>query len=193
MALQAEGVRHRLEPPGEHPAWRVWVKVDEAIEGRRVLTEFERENTPIATPRVEAELSTWNVGLFFAVLCIVVQLATGPRDPHLAWFAKGSADAALIVAGQWWRALCALTLHAGLGHAFGNAAAGWLLMEAVARRLGPGRTSALTLLAGLVGNLLTAQVMRRSFESIGASTAVFGVLGAATVLQAFLRVRRGWI
>jgi membrane associated rhomboid family serine protease len=169
------------------------VRAGEESQGRSVLSSFESENQQRPTSQEAPALATGSVGLLFVVLCVVGQLATGARDAQVVWFAKGSAEASRILAGEWWRCATALTLHADLAHALGNAASGWLLLEAVARRIGPGRTALLALLAGVGGNALTALVVRGHFDSIGASTAVFGVLGAATMLQAFLRVRRGWL
>lgn len=194
LALQAEGIRHRLErPEGEGGAWRLWVRGGEGPEAERALAEFEAENGPPQAAPEAPPHPTVAVGLLFAVLCVAGQLATGPRDAHVLWFARGSADAARILGGEWWRCLTAITLHADLQHALGNAASGWLLLDSVARRIGGGRAALLALLAGAASNALTANVARASFESIGGSTAVFGALGAATALQAFLRVRRGWL
>ena len=132
-------------------------------------------------------------GLLFAVLCVAGQVATGPRDEGLVWFARGTADAARILHGEPFRALTALTLHADLGHAVGNAAAGWFLLDAIARRVGPAWAAWLGLCAGLLGNLATAGVARTGYFSIGASTAVFGALGGLTALQLVSRRRKGWI
>ncbi len=129
----------------------------------------------------------------FAALCLAGQLATGPRDEELAWFRRGTADAAAILHGEWWRCATALTLHADLAHAAGNALCGFILIDALARRLGPAWTAWLVLIAGIIGNLLTALVMRTQHFSIGASTAVFGALGALTGVQLLARTRSGFV
>jgi membrane associated rhomboid family serine protease len=96
-----------------------------------------------------------------------------------------------MVGGEWWRAATALTLHADAGHAAGNAVALGLLLWALARRLGPGPATWLALGAGLAGNAATALVTRGGHLSVGASTAVFGALGALTVLHA--PRRQAWL
>jgi rhomboid protease GluP len=184
-AARAAGQGERL--------WRLWVRAEDEARGRALLAAWsQEERAPLRAP----EPAAWEgakPGLLFAVLCIAGQLATGPRDEGLVWFARGTADAARILHGEAWRALTALTLHADLGHALGNAACGWFLLHAVSRRVGPAWAAWLALLSGLAGNLLTAMVAKSNYLSIGASTAVFGVLGALTALQTLSRRRRGWI
>jgi hypothetical protein len=41
---------------------------------------------------------------------------TGPREPGAIWFDRGSASAQQILAGEVWRTVTALTLHADLAH-----------------------------------------------------------------------------
>jgi membrane associated rhomboid family serine protease len=78
-----------------------------------------------------------------------------------------------VMAGEWWRAVTALTLHADAPHVGGNAVAIGVLMTAVCWHLGPGLGAWLLLLAGAAGNLLTAAVHGGGHSSVGASTAVF--------------------
>ena len=93
-----------------------------------------------------------------AVLLLAAYVVMGPRDTAepTAWFRAGSASAELIVRGQWWRAVTALTLHADLLHLFGNAVASVIFVTAVGRWLGAGIGAWLILLAGAGGNLITA-------------------------------------
>ena len=215
LVLGAEGVRHRLASQGDGDsgpeeaaanqgpaeaagagsrAWSLWVRDEDAARGEALLTAWAAENRGAKAPPEPPSWEGPKPGLLFAVLAIAGQVATGPRDQSLAWFARGSADAARIAAGDWWRCLTALTLHADLGHALGNAACGWFLLDAVARRVGPAWAAWLALAAGVLGNTLTAAAAARTGHlSIGASTAVFGALGTLTALQLLSRRRRGWI
>jgi membrane associated rhomboid family serine protease len=182
---QAAGQGERL--------WRIWVRTEDEARGLALLSRWSDENRASQRPPEPAAWDGANPGLLFAVLCVAGQVATGPRDEGLVWFARGTADAARILHGEPWRTLTALTLHADLGHAVGNAACGWFLFDAVARRVGPAWAAWLGLCAGLLGNVATAALARSGYFSIGASTAVFGALGALTALQTLSRRRRGWI
>src|SRR5256886_3201472 len=114
--------------------------------------------------------------LFRSLLLIGFFAVTGPRTRHSAWFARGSAATDRIVAGEWWRTVTALTLHADASHLLGNAAASVVLVGAVSRELGPGLGLWLVLLAGAGGNALTAVAHSAHHASVGASTAIFGAI-----------------
>jgi rhomboid protease GluP len=59
----------------------------------------------------------------------------------------------------------------------------------LARRIGPAAAAWISLGSGALGNALTAVVVRRGYVSVGASTAVFGMLGALAMLQVVVRRR----
>src|SRR5262249_36887881 len=120
-----------------------------------------------------------------------IYVRTGPESPGSPWFDRGSADAAAILRGEWWRSVTALTLHADAGHVAGNAVLGGLLLALLARSVGPGVASVLMLLSGVGGTFAAATLIRHDFVSIGASTAVFGALGALAALPR--ESRRVWM
>jgi len=95
----------------------------------------------------------------------------------------GDADAGLIVDGEWWRALTALTLHGDYAHLFSNLIAGAFLGMVLSQVLGSGLAWLLILLAGGLGNGLSALFQPADHMAIGASTAVFGALGILVVLM----------
>jgi len=157
------------------------------------VAAFERENplpapAPAAVPWTPGSIAA---GLAFFLSLLALHVWTGPPAADSAWFARGSADAEAILRGEWWRIVTALTLHADAGHAAGNALLGGLLLAWLSRSLGSGIAGAVVLLAGAAGTLEAAILVRRDFISIGASTAVFGALGALAA-QPRLR-RRAWI
>ena len=92
-------------------------------------------------------------------------------------------------AGEWWRAVTALTLHLDHGHLIGNLLAGMAIGTLAAQLLGPGLAWLAILLAGTLGNLLAALLRAPDHTAIGASTAVFAALG---IVSAFTRQRR-WL
>src|SRR5213080_2095624 len=126
-----------------------------------------------------------------ALLLIGFFAVTGTRTRHSAWFARGSAATDRIVAGEWWRTVTALTLHADASHLLGNAAASVVLVGAVSRELGPGLGLWLVLLAGAGGNALTAVAHSAHHASVGASTAIFGAIGILATTRVVARGRGG--
>jgi membrane associated rhomboid family serine protease len=155
-----------------------------------VLVEYDRENRDDAPrdPSPPPYGTTW-IGWVIAALLVGFFAVTGPRGPNV-WFDQGSASARLILSGEVWRTVTALTLHADLAHVLSNAIACLVFITAVAWWLGPGVGTWLVLLAGAGGNALTALAHGPSSVSVGASTAIFGALGILAARQ-FVARRRG--
>lgn len=182
VVLAAAGIphwmRHRLD------GWALIVSAADAARALEALEAYDLENVREAHPDPTAPsrpLTT--VGLVVALSLIGFFAITGPRAGRSAWIERGSADATRMLAGEWWRALTALTLHADAPHVLGNAVAGALLITAVCWHLGPGVGLWLLLLAGIGGNLLTAAVHGANHTSVGASTAIFGAIGVLAMLR----------
>jgi len=141
------------------------------------IMAYERENglrpRPIPLPD-NSWVSLLVVGFFVAATLWLDNRGLGLS---LTWHAAGQADAGLIMAGQWWRCVTALFLHADAGHLLANAGALAVLASLLARRIGSGLTWALFLFSGSLGNALNAWFQTPDHLSIGASTGVFGLIG----------------
>jgi membrane associated rhomboid family serine protease len=196
LVLDAEAIPHELRSAGEEK-WALIVDDANAERAQVALAAFERENPPRKRARASPQPLAGGIaaGLVFGLSLLALHIWTGPESPQSAWFARGSAEAEKILAGEWWRAVTSLTLHADAAHAAGNAVLGGLLLALLARQLGGGIASLIVLSSGAAGTLLAAVLVRHSFVSVGASTAVFGALGALAAAQASdpeLR-RRAWV
>lgn len=184
LVLEQEGIPHELRRV-EDAHWVLQVDDNDAVRAEAAIAAFEQENPPEARrPEGVLHPTTGAVvsGAGFALALLAMYARTGPEAPGSPWFERGSADAAAILRGEWWRAVTALTLHADAGHVAGNAVLGGLLLALLARSVGPGVASAVMLLSGVAGTLAAAGLLRHDFVSIGASTAVFGALGALAAL-----------
>jgi membrane associated rhomboid family serine protease len=191
LVLDQEGVAHELRSTGER--WALVIQDADAVRAEAAVAAFEREN-PVQPRRQEPARPAAGAiacGLVFFLALLAMHVWTGPDSAGSVWFARGSADADAILRGEWWRTVTALTLHGDAGHAVGNAILGGLLLALLARALGPGLASALVLLSGVLGTFTAAWLVRRNFISIGASTAVFGTLGALAALPQHRR--RAWV
>ncbi|HYS08324.1 MAG TPA: rhomboid family intramembrane serine protease [Myxococcales bacterium] len=192
LVLDQEGIHHELRGTGEEQ-WALLIDDADRERAEAAVAAFERENPP--PPQRQERLTipapALASGLIFFLALLALHVWTGPDSAGSPWFARGAADAAAILRGEWWRTVTALTLHADAGHAVGNAVLGGLLLTLLARALGPGVASALLLLAGAAGTGAAAWLLRRDFVSIGASTAVFAALGALAALPQHRR--RAWI
>jgi len=148
---------------------------------------------------LERRFGEWSIPqfpLFIAVATGAIYVLGTARPEFVA---RLTLDPAAIRAGEWWRALTALTLHADAAHVLGNAVAAALLVSVVCQALGLGVGLGLVLLAGTLGNLLTAVAQRGPHVSVGASTAVFGAIGILAALRVVtpgrvrLGARRPWV
>jgi membrane associated rhomboid family serine protease len=129
-------------------------------------------------------------------LFVLFYAVTGPASDTSHWFVQGTAVSELILRGQVWRAVTALTLHADTVHIVGNALSGTIFLSALNRRLGDGRGPFVFVLGGSLGNLMNALWYHAGHMSIGASTAVFAAVGTLAATQVSLdrsTISRPWL
>jgi len=189
VVLEAMGIAHQVQPTPDG-RWALVVDDGDAPAAEAALAAWEVENASrpelLARPDYGRSLAGAAAGLAILAFALHVDLR-----PAGSLFERGSADAARMLQGEWWRAATALTLHVDLAHVAANALAIGIFLGAVARRIGPALATWLALAAGVAGNVLTALVARGGHVSIGASTAVFGALGTLSALQ--VPRRRAWL
>ena len=184
--LQAVGLPHATAHHMD--SWVVLVPQPAAEQAREQLTRYERENQ--GWPPREARVSANSDGVFLAMgysaLLVVGFLAAERQLFGVDWAALGSSRAARVSAGEPWLAVTALTLHFDLVHLAGNLVFGVLFGLLLSWSLGSGLTALCFVLTGAIGNLVNAWIQPETHVSIGASTAVFGVLGVQTAYE-FMR------
>ena len=88
----------------------------------------------------------------------------------------------LVAHGGWYRLVTSMFLHASLIHIGFNMYALWLIGTSVEQYLGPVRYVGLYFVSGLAGSA-GALLWSPLTPSLGASGAVFGVLGAMMILE----------
>lgn len=171
--LTALAIEHVLLHEGA--GWRVTVAASDEERARRALDDVAAERPrrpPAPTPPITL------AGVHVAVVLAAIYLWVGPRVGASPSFARGEADARVILAGEWWRAVTALTLHADGRHLLGNAVFSALFVGVLGGAVGVGTALWVTLAAGTAGNLLNAWLRAPLHQAVGASTAVFGAVGA---------------
>jgi membrane associated rhomboid family serine protease len=95
----------------------------------------------------------------------------------------GSPVAGGLADGEWWRLITSTFLHAGLFHLGLNMLVLWFVGAPVEQAIGRGRYLALYIVSGLAGSA-GALLLSPDVVTVGASGAIFGILGAALVLEA---------
>jgi rhomboid protease GluP len=119
--------------------------------------------------------------LIAIVVCYVLQVFGGDSITAL-----GANYGPAIRAGQWWRLVTSMFLHGGLIHLALNAWALFQLGSLLELLMGSPRMLLVYFVTGIAGSLASATFTQA--PSVGASGAIFGLLGA---LIAFLLRRRG--
>ena len=97
-------------------------------------------------------------------------------------FNHGYLRAQEVASGDWWRLLTAAFLHYGPFHLGLNMLALWWFGAPLEEALGRGRYLLLCLVSGLAGSA-GALLLSPNVATVGASGAIFGILGAALVLE----------
>ena len=111
-------------------------------------------------------------------------LQGGAQDREVA-LRFGAQYTPYVERGQWYRLFLSMFLHAGFLHLMCNMYSLYNLGPALERFFGRPLYLGLYLASGLAGNILTYVIERRTGRhsiSMGASGAVFGLLGAYLVL-----------
>ena len=119
------------------------------------------------------------------VLVFLINLAQGSSLTQVSGslFVKG----ALYVPGgldqgEWYRLITAAFLHASLIHLLFNMLVLWFIGAPVEQAIGRGRFLAIYIVSGLAGSA-GAIIFSPNVVTVGASGAIFGILGAALVLE----------
>jgi membrane associated rhomboid family serine protease len=189
LALASAGIDSRIDQaPG---GWTVSVRGRDLGRAHAVLDAFEDENPPRSAPPPEPIAARTAYGaVVVAVLLCAFFVVTGPRQADRYWFERGGAMASRIAAGELWRTVTALTLHADFPHILTNAATLVLFGTSLCGLVGTGVAMWLMLLSGAGGNWLTAMLRGAPHSAVGASTAIFGAVGGLAAIE-MVRRRRG--
>jgi rhomboid protease GluP len=122
-----------------------------------------------------------NTGMFLATLVFSIKMGSGGMDiDGRVLFAFGAKYREAILAGQWWRLVTAGFLHGGLLHIVLNAYALFSIGSQAEQEYGASRYLVIYLVSNVTGFL--ASFYWSNALSVGASAAIFGLIGAMIAL-----------
>jgi membrane associated rhomboid family serine protease len=189
LVLSAAGIPNAVEPVPD--GWAVLAAPDDAARADAALAAYEEERRPASPPIHEPY--PWMTGVAAGLLLLWLHTVTGAP----AVVERGAAAARRIVAGELWRTVTALTLHADVVHVTGNAVALAVLLPPLVQRFGAGAALLLLVVTGALGNTLAALAHDPRHVAVGASTAIFGVVGVLAALRVVggeaSRLTRRWM
>ncbi|EPD49834.1 rhomboid family intramembrane serine protease [Paenisporosarcina sp. FSL H8-0542] len=93
----------------------------------------------------------------------------------------------LISDGQWWRFITPMFLHAGLMHLLFNMFSLYLFGPELEKLAGKVRFLTIYFMAGLFGTVATFLLQDANYVHVGASGAIYGLLGAFGALVYYAR------
>jgi rhomboid protease GluP len=132
---------------------------------------FERGMS--STPVVTITLIGLNAVIFFFTI------SQGLLQSEAAILRAGALSRDLVLHGEVWRLLSAMFLHGGLEHLFGNGVGLFILGMAAEHAYGKLEMAAVYIVSGLAGSVFS--IIVNPGPSLGASGAIFGLLGAVIV------------
>jgi membrane associated rhomboid family serine protease len=116
------------------------------------------------------------------IYLITVAQGGGLNDPGGSLFYKWALYGPAVQHGDWWRLITSAFLHGGLLHIIFNMLALWWLGAPVEMVLGKVRYLGLYFVSGLAG-ATGALIANPTSVTVGASGAIFGLLGAGLILE----------
>ncbi|HVM58106.1 MAG TPA: rhomboid family intramembrane serine protease [Gaiellaceae bacterium] len=122
------------------------------------------------------------IGLNVAVYLVTVVQGGGINSPGGSLFDKWLLYGPYVARGDWWRLITAAFLHEGILHIGFNMLALWFVGAPVEEYLGRVRYLLVYLVSGLAGSA-GALFQSPHVPTVGASGAIFGILGALLVIE----------
>jgi membrane associated rhomboid family serine protease len=134
------------------------------------------------TDRLAAPVTKALIGINVAVYLVTVAQGAGINKPGGSLFTKFFLYGPDVAGGGWWRLITAAFLHANILHIALNMLALWWFGTPVEAFLGRARFLLVYLASGLAGSA-GALIADPNNVTVGASGAIFGILGAALILE----------
>jgi membrane associated rhomboid family serine protease len=123
------------------------------------------------------------IGMNVLVYLITVVQGAGVNAPGGEIFERGALVGIFVADGDWYRLVSAMFLHASILHLAFNMFALWWLGSIVERALGTSRFLLVYFVSGLAGSAGALLLSPPTAVTVGASGAIFGIMGALLILE----------
>jgi rhomboid protease GluP len=176
LALVSQGIESTIEPPSINGSWALLIAPTDSERAFKTLRLYHTENRHVLWPQPLPWPEThfdWT-SVAWAVSLVVVYWISGIQPDVLKC---GIMDSTLVLSGQWWRMLTAMTLHADLAHLGENLSIGIVLLGLAMGQYGTGTGLLAACFAGVAGNGVSLMLNSKPFEGLGASGMIMGALG----------------
>lgn len=185
LVLTARGVPHSIRDGGA--SFAILVAPRFAARAQRELRNYVAENRGWPPRDLPEAILTPGIGAALAGAAFLgaAYLAQSRSAFGLNWETIGRLDGAAVRSGAIERCATSLLLHADVVHVMSNVVFGLPLLAALCQPFGAGIGLLLALLSGILGNAASVGLHDPGYLAIGASTAIFGALGALLAQRFF--------
>lgn len=185
LVLSAVNIQHAVIT--DIPPYSISVSLDEKERAIRNLRSYieENKNWPPQKDIEEHHEVTSQPPTFLVIGALVLfYWVTGPWSEKSPWFAHGAGSAdAILVSGEYFRLITALTLHADIVHLLGNCLFGGFLIHFFCKSVGTGIGLFAILFSATSGNYINVLFHGGSHNFVGFSTAVFSTIGMLSMMR----------
>jgi membrane associated rhomboid family serine protease len=122
------------------------------------------------------------IGVNVAVFLWQVAAGGTLQQPYGTPFQDGALNGFLVADGEWWRIVTAMFLHGSVIHLGLNMLFLWWIGSPVEEAIGRARFALIYFVSGLAGSA-GALILDPNAFTVGASGALYGILGAALVFE----------
>lgn len=130
--------------------------------------------------RIPTDRPRLTMVLLAIIVLVFVPMLVSP-DLELLFVSEGALQKGPILLGEWWRLITATFLHGNLLHIALNGYALYMIGMEVEAFYGRGRFAAIYALSGLAGSVASFIFLPPFTPGVGASGAIFGLIGALAV------------
>jgi rhomboid protease GluP len=166
-----DGEREPPEEPRERP---IRITADMLDESAPADTRIDFEADMTYAPRVTLAL------IVMLAVVFLWQIDIGALQSRESIIQSGALARERVVQGEYWRLLSATALHGGFEHLVSNVISLYILGMAAEHAFGSRSMLVMYVVSGIAGSLLS--MATGPGPSVGASGAIFGLMGAVIVL-----------
>lgn len=141
-----------------------------------------RTRMKLAVPRLTTRSQPVATMALIAINIVAFALERGGDSASWA-FQQGALTGIGVANGEWWRVGTAAFLHANPLHILFNMYALWLLGRVLESYIGTARFLAIYVVAGISGSAGALLMTSAYTPTVGASGAIFGLMGALLLLE----------
>ncbi|MFH2066284.1 MAG: rhomboid family intramembrane serine protease, partial [Pseudomonadota bacterium] len=175
LILTSQGISFHAQKAGR--SWNILVDRDNTEKATKIIEEYFSEHPAAHNAGEDRHDPHTYTGLWISAVMISVHIAIILSNEGRVFRDAFQMSAAKIMAGEYYRTITALFLHADTGHLAGNVIGISIFGTVLCRMTGWGPGMLMILLSGGMGNLINAFLFSSNHVSIGSSTAVFGTIG----------------